>query len=124
MLKLRDVAEAGSALVEKGFGLALEAAGTVIGNDRLRDAGRTRQEAGSERLMAFEEEAKAGEAAKGGVKQVAGVVTRRDDLREEGEAQREKASDEAQAAKHETKAAAHRRKAEAEREVSERLRRA
>ncbi len=59
MLKLNDVREAGVGLVDKGTGLVMEVVGTVVGSERLKDAGRHRQEAGSERLMAIEEEVKA-----------------------------------------------------------------
>jgi uncharacterized protein YjbJ (UPF0337 family) len=58
MLKIKDAQQAGLGLADKTVGLALELAGTVIGNDRLKDAGRSRQEAGSERLMSVEETAK------------------------------------------------------------------
>ena len=46
-------------LADKVVGLGKEIAGTVIDDDRLRDNGRTQQEAGSERLKAVQEEAKA-----------------------------------------------------------------
>lgn len=59
MIKLGDAREVGVGLVDKGVGLAFELAGTITGNDRLKVAGRTRQEAGTERLMAVEEEGKA-----------------------------------------------------------------
>src|SRR5687767_11627170 len=59
MLKISDVREAGVGLVDKSAGLVMEVVGTVVGSDRLKDAGRHRQEAGSERLFAIEEDAKA-----------------------------------------------------------------
>lgn len=59
MLKVTDVIEVGRGLADKTIGLLFEATGTVLGSDRLTDAGRARQEAGSERLVAVEEEAKA-----------------------------------------------------------------
>jgi uncharacterized protein YjbJ (UPF0337 family) len=58
MLKIRDVGQLGMGLADKGIGLTFETVGTLIGNRRLKEAGRTRQEAGSERLMAVEEETK------------------------------------------------------------------
>jgi uncharacterized protein YjbJ (UPF0337 family) len=59
MLKVTDVIEVSRGLADKTLGLFFEATGTVLGSDRLTDAGRARQEAGNERLMAVEEEAKA-----------------------------------------------------------------
>ena len=59
MLKVKDAKEFGVGLADKAVGLVLEVAGTVAGNERLKDAGRDRQEAGTERLRAVEEEAKA-----------------------------------------------------------------
>jgi uncharacterized protein YjbJ (UPF0337 family) len=58
MLKLADVSQLGMGLADKTVGLVFEAAGTITGSDRLKEAGRARQEAGSERLMAVEEELK------------------------------------------------------------------
>lgn len=58
MLKLSDVSQLGMGLADKSIGLMFEAAGTIVGSERLKEAGRARQEAGSERLMAVEEETK------------------------------------------------------------------
>jgi uncharacterized protein YjbJ (UPF0337 family) len=58
MLKLADVTQLGKGLADKTIGLAFEAAGTIAGSQRLKEAGRTRQEAGTERLMAVEEDLK------------------------------------------------------------------
>jgi uncharacterized protein YjbJ (UPF0337 family) len=58
MLKFADVGQLGMGLADKAVGLVFEAAGTVTGNERLKGAGRARQDAGSERLMAVEEETK------------------------------------------------------------------
>jgi uncharacterized protein YjbJ (UPF0337 family) len=58
-MRVKNIGQAGYAIGDKGFGLALEAVGTFSGNDRLKQAGRQRQEAASERLTAFEEEARA-----------------------------------------------------------------
>src|SRR5258708_3680179 len=71
MLKPKDTREAGMGLADKGIGLAMELAGVLTGSDRLKDAGRTRQDAGTERLMTLEEEAKAtraGAEAQGGAR--------------------------------------------------------
>jgi uncharacterized protein YjbJ (UPF0337 family) len=43
---------------EKVVGLNLELAGTIFGNERLRNAGRNLEDAGGERLQAVEEEVK------------------------------------------------------------------
>jgi uncharacterized protein YjbJ (UPF0337 family) len=59
MLKVADLKELTAGVADKTVGLALEIAGTVAGNERLKQAGRERQDAGAERLMAVEEEAKA-----------------------------------------------------------------
>lgn len=59
MLSIRTTSEAGRALADKGFGLTIETVGTIWGNERLKRAGRTRQDAATERLRAIEEEAKA-----------------------------------------------------------------
>lgn len=59
MLKVKNMGEAVVGLADKAFGLALEAGGTIMDNERLKEAGRKRQDAGSDRLTAFEEEVKA-----------------------------------------------------------------
>lgn len=59
MLKVKDAKEVGVGLADKAIGLVFEVAGTVAGNDRLKEAGRDRQEAGDEKLRAVEEEVKA-----------------------------------------------------------------
>lgn len=59
MLKLADVGQIGRGLADKTLGLVFETAGTVLGSARFKDAGRARQESGSERLSAVEEETKA-----------------------------------------------------------------
>src|SRR5690242_8945257 len=59
MLALRDAREVGKGLADKTIGLVFEVTGTIAGSERLKDAGRTRQEAGTERLQAVEEEVKA-----------------------------------------------------------------
>jgi len=59
MLKVSDIKEVGVGLGDKTLGLAFEVAGTIAGNERLKEAGRDRQEAGTERLRAVEEELKA-----------------------------------------------------------------
>jgi uncharacterized protein YjbJ (UPF0337 family) len=59
MLKPRDISQLGMGLADKTIGLVFEATGTIVGSERLKEAGRTRQEAGTERLMAVEEETKA-----------------------------------------------------------------
>src|ERR1041384_8410469 len=59
MLTLKDAGEVGMGLADKTIGLVFELTGTIAGSERLKDAGRARQEAGSERLMAVEEETKA-----------------------------------------------------------------
>jgi uncharacterized protein YjbJ (UPF0337 family) len=59
MLKVRDARQLGKGLADKTIGLAFEAVGTLTGNERLKESGRTRQDAGTERLMAVEEDAKA-----------------------------------------------------------------
>src|ERR1043166_9033648 len=59
MLTLKDAREVGMGLADKTIGLVFELTGTLSGSERLKDAGRARQEAGSERLMAVEEEDKA-----------------------------------------------------------------
>jgi uncharacterized protein YjbJ (UPF0337 family) len=56
MLRVRDAAQVGAGIGEKVFGLSLEVAGTLIGNERMRDRGRRWGEAGTERLRAVEEE--------------------------------------------------------------------
>jgi uncharacterized protein YjbJ (UPF0337 family) len=58
LLKLADVSQLGMGLADKSIGLVFEAAGTIAGSERLKEAGRARQEAGSERLMAVEEDLK------------------------------------------------------------------
>jgi len=59
MLKVTDVKEVGVGFADKTIGLFLEVTGTLAGNERLKDAGRDRQEAGTEKLRAVEEELKA-----------------------------------------------------------------
>jgi uncharacterized protein YjbJ (UPF0337 family) len=59
MLKVTDAKEVGIGLADKTVGLLFEVAGTIAGNRRLKDAGRDRQEAGTEKLRAVEEEIKA-----------------------------------------------------------------
>ena len=59
MLKVSDIREFGVGFADKTIGLLFEVAGTVVGNERLKGAGRDRQKAGSERLRAVEEEVKA-----------------------------------------------------------------
>src|SRR5687768_6846629 len=59
MLTATDLKDAVLGLGEKTFGLVLEAAGTITGNERLCESGRRYEEAGSERLSAVQEEAKA-----------------------------------------------------------------
>ncbi len=59
MLKPRDISQLGMGLADKTIGLVFEATGTIVGSERLKEAGRTRQQAGSERLIAVEEETKA-----------------------------------------------------------------
>ena len=59
MLKVSDIKEVGVGLADKTVGLIIEVAGTVTGSERLKGAGRDRQDAGSERLRAVEEEVKA-----------------------------------------------------------------
>lgn len=59
MLKVGDITEVARGIGDKSFGIAYEFAGTVSGNERLKEAGRRRQQAGDERLKAFEEETKA-----------------------------------------------------------------
>src|SRR5918996_384598 len=44
---------------EKVVGLNLELAGTILRNERLKDAGRNLEDAGGDRLRAVEEEVKA-----------------------------------------------------------------
>lgn len=44
---------------EKVVGLNMELVGTIVGSERLRNAGRDLEDAGGERLQAVEEEAKA-----------------------------------------------------------------
>jgi len=58
MLKVTDVKEVGAGLADKTIGLVLEVTGTIAGNERLKEAGRDRQEAGTEKLRAVEEELK------------------------------------------------------------------
>jgi len=59
MLTLKDARQVGMGIADKTIGLVFELTGTLSGSERLKDAGRARQEAGSERLMAVEEETKA-----------------------------------------------------------------
>src|SRR5207302_1917834 len=59
MLKVNDIKEVGVGLGDKTIGLLFEVAGTIVGNERLKEAGRDRQDAGTERLRAVEEELKA-----------------------------------------------------------------
>jgi uncharacterized protein YjbJ (UPF0337 family) len=59
MLKVTDVKELGVGLADKTIGLVIEFTGTLAGSQRLKQAGRDRQEAGSERLKALEEETRA-----------------------------------------------------------------
>jgi uncharacterized protein YjbJ (UPF0337 family) len=59
MLKVSDAKEVGVGLADKAVGLVFELAGTLAGNERLKEAGRDRQEAGAEKLRAVEEEVKA-----------------------------------------------------------------
>lgn len=59
MLNLGDAREAVMGLGDKTMGLVFEAVGTITGNERLKERGRTRQEAGTERLDALAEEVKA-----------------------------------------------------------------
>jgi uncharacterized protein YjbJ (UPF0337 family) len=60
MLRGRQLVNAAVGIGDKVVGLMMEAAGTFTGSDRLKDAGRVREEAGDERLTALEEEVKAG----------------------------------------------------------------
>lgn len=73
MVKIGTLKEAGVGLADKSVGLVLEAAGTFSGSRRLKEAGRARQEAGTERLLAVEEDVKAlsraGEAKAGETRQ-------------------------------------------------------
>lgn len=46
-------------LVDKVAGLTKEVVGTVVGNDKLTDAGQVQQEKGTERLKAIKAQAKA-----------------------------------------------------------------
>ncbi len=59
MLNVRDAREVGVGLADKAVGLVFEVAGTISGNERLKEAGRHRQDAGTEKLRAVEEEVKA-----------------------------------------------------------------
>ncbi|HLW17297.1 MAG TPA: hypothetical protein VKV69_08080 [Actinomycetota bacterium] len=59
MLKVKDAKELGVGLADKAVGLAFEVAGTITGNERLKESGRDRQDAGTEKLRAVEEEVKA-----------------------------------------------------------------
>jgi uncharacterized protein YjbJ (UPF0337 family) len=59
MLRVRDVGQAVQGFGEKVIGLNFEFVGTIVGNDRLRDRGRSFSEAGDERLRSVEREAKA-----------------------------------------------------------------
>ena len=59
MLKVKDAKEVGAGLADKAVGLVFEVAGTITANERLKEAGRDRQEAGTEKLRAVEEEVKA-----------------------------------------------------------------
>ncbi|HJT37520.1 MAG TPA: hypothetical protein VJ818_03760 [Actinomycetota bacterium] len=59
MLTVKDAKEVGVGLADKTIGLVFEMAGTIAGNERLKEAGRDRQEAGTEKLRAVEEEVKA-----------------------------------------------------------------
>ena len=59
MLKVKDAKEVGVGLADKAVGLVFEFAGTIAGNERLKESGRDRQEAGTEKLRAVEEEVKA-----------------------------------------------------------------
>jgi uncharacterized protein YjbJ (UPF0337 family) len=56
---MKDAKEVGVGLADKTIGLVFEMAGTIAGNERLKEAGRDRQEAGTEKLRAVEEEVKA-----------------------------------------------------------------
>jgi uncharacterized protein YjbJ (UPF0337 family) len=59
VLKVSDLRQVGRGLADKTIGLFVEATGTIAGNERLKESGRDRQEAGSQRLQAVEEEDKA-----------------------------------------------------------------
>lgn len=59
MLRVRDAAQVVRGFGEKVVGLNLEVAGTLLGNDRLSDRGRSFEKAGGERIRAAEEETKA-----------------------------------------------------------------
>ncbi|MGZ4121495.1 MAG: hypothetical protein ACXVQS_12625 [Actinomycetota bacterium] len=59
MLKVQDIKEVGVGIADKTIGLLVEVTGTLAGNERLKESGRDRQEAGKEKLLAVEEEAKA-----------------------------------------------------------------
>ena len=59
MLNVKDAKEVGVGLADKAVGLAFEVAGTITGNERLKESGRDRQDAGTEKLRAVEEEVKA-----------------------------------------------------------------
>lgn len=59
MLRVQEIGQVAVGFGEKVFGLSLELAGTVMGNERLRDRGRSFEEAGDERLRSAEEEIKA-----------------------------------------------------------------
>ena len=59
MLRTNDVRDLARGFGEKAAGLALEFAGTVASNERLKDRGRSLGKAGDERLRAVEEEIKA-----------------------------------------------------------------
>lgn len=59
VLKIQDIKEVGVGITDKTVGLLVEVTGTLTGNERLKEAGRDRQEAGSEKLLAVEEEVKA-----------------------------------------------------------------
>src|SRR4051812_45812477 len=58
MLHVRDATQVGVGIGEKVFGLSAEIAGTIFGNERLRDKGRQLGDAGTERLQAVEEAVK------------------------------------------------------------------
>ena len=59
MLKVTDMKDVGVGIADKTIGLLIEVTGTVTGSERLKEAGRDRQEAGTEKLRAVEEEVKA-----------------------------------------------------------------
>lgn len=143
MASVSELQEASIGLGDKAFGLAREAIGTLLGNDKLAEEGRAQQDKGSERLNAIKHEVKADayrakanaseeverahqdspgarkegnglvERLKGQAKETVGAISNDDKLKREGQAQQERGEAKTDAMKEEAKAEAARARSRA-----------